>query len=450
MFGILINNCYVTDGFGKRADVVDSKGCAVDPILITGIRYSPDLQRAYAESQVFKFADRPGVWFFCQIQMCMKKAGMCDGITPPTCASMTLGGIAGGESSEIEGIEEEMDTNAIGKGYDDGALKTSKDFRRNGYTGPSSYGITGTAEDYETKEQVTAFGPGFPVPNAFEKDRLHYGPSHKAIFGNTMPTTERPRSPTLAYGTRLTCLMRLHLAVVDAGAPSNVQGAYAEYEDEGVTIPANLNDLLANLPDDVNADSLQRMFRDSVEDRRALLQGFDMLMNHVKPKNSNMLKRKPNQANRNNTRRIAGQNVDSMQVSWGSPRLADEPLDTENDAKRMADVRNEKMAEPPFDPNAPPMIAGRLLIYDLDEEPPNVATKAERELSQKSRDVSECAISRQGLFMLASCLGTLCAVMFILTILMYMRLSRVSRSGEYERPRTTATVRMQMFLDVPV
>jgi hypothetical protein len=41
----------------------------LDPILITGIRYSADLQRAYAESQVFKFADRPGVWFFCQIQV---------------------------------------------------------------------------------------------------------------------------------------------------------------------------------------------------------------------------------------------------------------------------------------------------------------------------------------------------------------------------------------------
>lgn len=44
----------------------------------------------------------------------------------------------------------------------------------------------------------------------------------------------------------------------------------------------------------------------------------------------------------------------------------------------MADVRNGKMAEPPFDLNAPPMIAGRLLIYDLDEEPPNAAIKAER------------------------------------------------------------------------
>lgn len=35
------------------------------------------------------------------------------------------------------------------------------------------------------------------MPNAFKKDGLHYGPSHKAIFGNTVPTTERPRSPTV-------------------------------------------------------------------------------------------------------------------------------------------------------------------------------------------------------------------------------------------------------------
>lgn len=81
MYGILINNCYVTDGVNKKAEVIDSRGCPTNPILITGIRYSQDLQRAYAESQVFKFADRPGVWFFCQIQMCMKKEGMCEGIT---------------------------------------------------------------------------------------------------------------------------------------------------------------------------------------------------------------------------------------------------------------------------------------------------------------------------------------------------------------------------------
>uniref|UniRef100_A0A7I4XYV0 ZP domain-containing protein n=1 Tax=Haemonchus contortus TaxID=6289 RepID=A0A7I4XYV0_HAECO len=101
MFGILINNCYVTDGFGKKADVINEKGCPVDPILITGIRYSADLQRAYAESSVFKFADKPGVWFFCQIQMCMKKAGMCHGISPPSCAT-TAPPIEGGEGGRRE------------------------------------------------------------------------------------------------------------------------------------------------------------------------------------------------------------------------------------------------------------------------------------------------------------------------------------------------------------
>ena|ERR1700677_3471845 len=53
---------------------------------------------------------------------------------------------------------------------------------------------------------------------------------------------------------------------------------YVDY-DSDVTIPPNLTDLLANLPQDISADSLQKMFRDSVADRRALLQGFDLLIN---------------------------------------------------------------------------------------------------------------------------------------------------------------------------
>lgn len=29
MYGILINNCYVTDGFGKRTEVIDSNGLII-------------------------------------------------------------------------------------------------------------------------------------------------------------------------------------------------------------------------------------------------------------------------------------------------------------------------------------------------------------------------------------------------------------------------------------
>uniref|UniRef100_A0A8R1HSY1 ZP domain-containing protein n=2 Tax=Caenorhabditis japonica TaxID=281687 RepID=A0A8R1HSY1_CAEJA len=115
MYGVLINNCYVTDGFGKKADVIDGKGCPIDPILITGIRYSSDLQRAYAESSVFKFADKPGVWFFCQVQMCMKKHGMCDGVTPPSCGSMSRVLSAGNGGGFEEEIEEEKPSRKLTK-----------------------------------------------------------------------------------------------------------------------------------------------------------------------------------------------------------------------------------------------------------------------------------------------------------------------------------------------
>lgn len=52
--------------------------------------------------------------------------------------------------------------------------------------------------------------------------------------------------------------------------------------DSDVTIPPTLTDLLSNLPSDINAQSVQKMFRDSVADRRALLNSFDELMNKVK------------------------------------------------------------------------------------------------------------------------------------------------------------------------
>lgn len=35
MFGVLINNCYVTDGFGKKADVIDDKGFALHYLVET-------------------------------------------------------------------------------------------------------------------------------------------------------------------------------------------------------------------------------------------------------------------------------------------------------------------------------------------------------------------------------------------------------------------------------
>ena len=43
--------------------------------------YVEDLNMAYRESNVFKFADKVGVRFMCEIKLCLKVDGGCEGVT---------------------------------------------------------------------------------------------------------------------------------------------------------------------------------------------------------------------------------------------------------------------------------------------------------------------------------------------------------------------------------
>ncbi|VDO13085.1 unnamed protein product [Brugia timori] len=65
------------------------------------------------------------------------------------------------------------------------------------------------------------------------------------------------------------------------------------------------------------------------------------------------------------------------------------------------------------------MIAGQLIIYDLDEEPPvnyvSVLT------------ANSCIISREGLFVVALSLGAISVALFIATLFMYFRLSKFEK-----------------------
>ncbi|EJW76666.1 hypothetical protein WUBG_12422, partial [Wuchereria bancrofti] len=279
MYGILISNCYVTDGFGKRSEVIDSNGCSIDPILITGIRYSPDLQRAYGESMVFKFADRPGVWFFCQIQMCMKKEGMCSGITPPSCSSQignnaystneiyekqeisgrikpfsltssTIKSAKNRERSKIENLENEMAT--IAKSIDE----YSEENARNTVENEENDGI------YDELEFTTLAQNEHP----------------RIIAKQKMPTATDKALVTTIFETTDDYNIDTRHVDKETGKQITKKG-YREADYEDITIGSNLNDLLANLPDEVNADSLQKMFHDSVENRRALMRSYDYLIN---------------------------------------------------------------------------------------------------------------------------------------------------------------------------
>ncbi|KAM3720852.1 Cuticlin-6 [Dirofilaria immitis] len=438
MFGILINNCYVTDGFGKRTEVIDSNGCSIDPILITSIRYSSDLQRAYGESMVFKFADRPGVWFFCQIQMCMKKDGMCRGITPPSCSSQI--------ENNVYNIKDE-EQKYVGRikpiSLTSSSTKSIKEKQKSGINIPGyEVGITDGSVDEYLGERVRPShisGPNNPIENEESGgiyDDIEFTTLAQNARGNMLsPIIFKPKmsttTTTTATSTKALVTTILETDEYNTENKHDSKGIgksirekeYKESEYEDIKMSSNLNDLLANLPDEVNADSLQKMFHDSVENRRALMRSFDYLMNQV---NENEMIEKTTTTTKSSIIRgkdKSGDKIKTIKVSWDSIRLADNPLaeiiaiDQKNRINLMA--KNTRTLSPSMlNDDRTSVIAGQLIIYDLDEEPP-ITSQLKRALTTNS-----CVISRQGLFIVASSLGTISIALFITTFFMYHRLSK--------------------------
>ncbi|CAD5211475.1 unnamed protein product [Bursaphelenchus xylophilus] len=478
MYGVLVHNCYVTDGVNTKAEVIDSRGCPVDPILITGIRYSADLQRAYAESQVFKFADKPALWFFCQIRMCMKKDGRCDGVTPPPCSTKEdndnvhlLSGKKSGNTDEKE--EEEESNNSedeetetteteeeIGEEYDETTPPPTTRQRSPSTKRPKKQKTTTKKPTDRKKKQFdekprglspiaepapspslpssehpavpygglppsspivadsndnapTVFGPGFsPDKEAFggqAKDSNRREAAHTDFETNDDLHPEDGKQydhPTTASQGSV----RLSSAQSKKGGFFGRFLDYVDY-DSDVTIPPTLTDLLANLPDDINREGIQKMLKDSVTDRRALLSSMDDLMSKLRSEGLSDVRRSPT----SRSKRRPGERIDRMEVSWDSHRMRDAPLPFESDE---------------------PMISGQLMIYDLDETPPLGATLREFGVEEEHVESTDgCAISRQGLLVLAMSMGSLISTLLFVLAVMCMKQRRICRkkaNGSYE------------------
>lgn len=55
--------------------------CAKDQLLLSNIEYDAQAITAYAETYVFKYADRVQLYFTCTLQLCLKTDGGCDDFT---------------------------------------------------------------------------------------------------------------------------------------------------------------------------------------------------------------------------------------------------------------------------------------------------------------------------------------------------------------------------------
>ncbi|KAI1732528.1 cuticlin-1 [Ditylenchus destructor] len=78
-FCMVVHTCIVDDGNGDRVELIDEKGCARDKFLLQNLDYVSDLLVG-KEAHVYKYADRPSMFFDCQITLNIKEPGQqyCD------------------------------------------------------------------------------------------------------------------------------------------------------------------------------------------------------------------------------------------------------------------------------------------------------------------------------------------------------------------------------------
>ncbi|VDN55478.1 unnamed protein product [Dracunculus medinensis] len=71
-FCALVHSCVVDDGNGDKVELLNADGCALDKYLLNNLEYPTDLM-AGQEAHVYKYADRPQLFYQCQIAISIKE-----------------------------------------------------------------------------------------------------------------------------------------------------------------------------------------------------------------------------------------------------------------------------------------------------------------------------------------------------------------------------------------
>ncbi|EPB73481.1 hypothetical protein ANCCEY_07430 [Ancylostoma ceylanicum] len=137
----------------------------------------------------------------------------------------------------------------------------------------------------------------------------------------------------------------------------------------------------------------------------------------------------------------SGDKIDQIQVDWMSGRRRDAPIQDDGPVVARPRVTDDSTN------GGRPMISGQLMIFELDEEPPEFEGRTKTKpggsrnvlqcLSCSMTTISSgfdsapsgCAISRSGLFAVAGGLGAVCAALFIAVLTMFLKLSRIDEKS---------------------
>ncbi|VDP05833.1 unnamed protein product [Heligmosomoides polygyrus] len=67
-----VHSCTADDGQGSGQQLIDDKGCSLDSFLLDNLEYGSDMMVGQ-KAHVFKFADKPTIFFSCLIRLEFKE-----------------------------------------------------------------------------------------------------------------------------------------------------------------------------------------------------------------------------------------------------------------------------------------------------------------------------------------------------------------------------------------
>uniref|UniRef100_A0A0R3RJG2 ZP domain-containing protein n=1 Tax=Elaeophora elaphi TaxID=1147741 RepID=A0A0R3RJG2_9BILA len=157
LYCMRVHTCTVSDGQGGEAvAVLDKRGCSVDKYLLLDLEYTDDLT-AGQESYVFKFADRPALYFNCQLELttkdryrgCANERPVCKGQIRVEPSEQTYEQSAGFP-------EEETQTSAY--------QSNNNNNKQQGYSNPTDADYKSNELPYQSNEVIYSSPPGPPAP----------------------------------------------------------------------------------------------------------------------------------------------------------------------------------------------------------------------------------------------------------------------------------------------
>uniref|UniRef100_A0A915PNF5 ZP domain-containing protein n=1 Tax=Setaria digitata TaxID=48799 RepID=A0A915PNF5_9BILA len=154
LYCMRVHTCTVSDGQGGEAvEVLDSKGCSVDKYLLLDLEYTDDLT-AGRESHVFKFADRPALYFNCQLQLTTKDRYNGCRNEHPICTSQS--------QIRVEPSEQTYEQAAPAEKTITSSYQTNN--KEQNYPTPADADYKSNELPYQSNEVVYPSPPGPPAP----------------------------------------------------------------------------------------------------------------------------------------------------------------------------------------------------------------------------------------------------------------------------------------------